>query len=138
MPTAIRTIPVRTAPPYEVTIGSGLLGSCGTFLRPVVPACRAAVITDSTVAPLYLNTVTDSLQAAGYGVCSYVFPPGETHKNFSTLANILEFLAQQRLTRSDCVVLWAAALWVTWPVLPPASTCGGSAACKCPPPCSPP
>ena len=104
MPTAIRTIPVRTAPPYEVAIGSGLLGSCGTFLRPVVPACRAAVITDSTVAPLYLNTVTDSLQAAGYGVCSYVFPPGETHKNFSTLANILEFLAQQRLTRSDCVV----------------------------------
>ena len=104
MPTAIRTIPVRTAPPYEVAIGSGLLGSCGALLHPVVPVCRAAVITDSTVAPLYLNTVTDSLQAAGYGVCSYVFPPGETHKNFSTLANILEFLAQQRLTRSDCVV----------------------------------
>ena len=104
MPRDLQTIPVRTAPPYEVLIGSGLLGSCGALLRSVLPACRMAVITDSTVAPLYLNTVTDSLQAAGYGVCSYVFPAGETNKNFETLSGILEFLAQEKLTRTDCVV----------------------------------
>lgn len=104
MPHDLQTIPVRTTPPYEVLIGSGLLGRCGTLLRPVLSVCRMAVITDSTVAPLYLDTVTDSLRAAGYGVCSYVFPAGEANKNFETLSGILEFLAEQHLTRADCVV----------------------------------
>ena len=103
MPHSIQTIPVRTAPTYDVTVGSGLLGRCGDLLRSVLPACRVAVITDSTVAPLYLNTVTDSLRAAGCGVCSYVFPAGEANKNFSTLAAILEFLAAEHLTRTDCI-----------------------------------
>ena len=50
------------------------------------------------------NAVTDSLCAAGYGVCSYIFPAGEAHKGFETLSGILEFLAEQRLTRTDCIV----------------------------------
>ena len=104
MPHDLQSIPVRTAPPYKVLIGSGLLGRCGSLLRPVLPACRMAVISDSIVAPLYLNTVTDSLQTAGYGVCSYVFPAGEANKNFETLSGILEFLAEERLTRTDCIV----------------------------------
>lgn len=104
MPHDLQSIPVRTAPPYKVLIGSGLLGRCGSLLRPVLPACRMAVISDSIVASLYLNTVTDSLQTAGYGVCSYVFPAGEANKNFETLSGILEFLAEERLTRTDCIV----------------------------------
>lgn len=36
-------------------------------------------------------------------VCSYVFPAGEAHKNFTTLSAILEFLAESQLTRTDCV-----------------------------------
>ena len=55
-------------------------------------------------APLYAPTVTASLSAAGFSVCSYQFPAGEAHKNLSTLSEILEFLAQEHLTRSDCVV----------------------------------
>ena len=104
MPNSIQTIPVHTVPSYTVSIGSGLLRRCGEMLREVLPLCRIAVVADSTVAPLYLNTVTDSLCAAGYGVCSYVFPAGETHKGFETLSGILEFLAEQRLTRTDCIV----------------------------------
>ena len=104
MPRSIQTIPVHTVPSYDVTIGSGLLSRCGALLRPVLPVCRIAVIADSTVAPLYLNTVTDSLAAAGYGVCSYVFADGEANKNFDTLSDILEFLAGEHLTRTDCIV----------------------------------
>ena len=100
---SIQTIQVHTAPAYEVSIGGGLLHTCGQRLREVLAPCRVAVITDSTVAPLYLKAVTGSLEGAGFTVCSYIFPAGEGSKNFTTLSAILEFLAKQRLTRTDCI-----------------------------------
>ena len=100
---SIQTIQVHTAPAYEVSIGGGLLHTCGQRLREVLAPCRVAVITDSTVAPLYLKTVTGSLEGAGFTVCSYTFSAGEGSKNFPPLAAILEFLAEQHLTRTDCV-----------------------------------
>ena len=99
-----QTIPVRTRPPYEVHIGSGLLDTCGAQLQAILPACRIAVISDSIVAPLYLNSVCRSLEQAGFCVISHVFPAGESHKNMDTLSDILEFLAQEHMTRSDCIV----------------------------------
>ena len=100
---SIQTIQVHTAPEYAVTIGPGLLKECGPRLRGAVPLCHMAVVTDSTVAPLYLETVKTSLQNVGYKVSTYIFPAGEAHKNFNTLSGILEFLAEERLTRTDCV-----------------------------------
>lgn len=104
MSDSIQTIQVNTSPAYEVLIGGGVLSRCGQYLRKVLVPCHVAVITDSTVASLYLGPVTTSLQTAGFAVSSYVFPAGETHKNFETLSGILEFLAEERLTRTDCVV----------------------------------
>lgn len=104
MPNSIRTIQVHTAPAYEVSIGGGLLHACGQHLQKVLAPCHVAVITDSTVAPLYLETVAASLKDAGFTVSSYVFPAGEAHKNLGTFSDILEFLAEQRLTRTDCIV----------------------------------
>lgn len=100
----MRTIPVKTNPPYAVSIGPGLLRDCGRLLREVVPPCHMAVVTDSVVGPLYLETVEESLRAAGYAVSAYEFPAGEENKNFSTLSGILEFLAGERLTRTDCLI----------------------------------
>lgn len=99
-----RSIQVNTTPAYGVTIAPGLLAGCGSRLRVLMPPCHMAVITDSTVAPLYLDTVRQSLSRAGFTVSPYVFPSGEESKNFSTLASILEFLAEHRLTRTDCVI----------------------------------
>ena len=104
MQNSIQTIEVHTSPAYTVSIGSGLLRTCGAQLRQLIPPCHIAVISDSTVAPLYLGTVSISLKNAGFAVSSYVFPAGESHKNFDTLASILEFLAEERLTRTDCLV----------------------------------
>lgn len=98
-----RSIHVRTSPPYSVVIGPGLLQSCGPRLGALMSPCHMAVVTDSTVAPLYLETVRQSLSGAGFTVSVCVFPAGEAHKNFETLSAILEFLAEHRLTRTDCV-----------------------------------
>ena len=100
---SVQTIEIHTAPAYEVTIGAGLLRDCGARLKTVLGGCRIAVAADSNVAPLYLETVCASLRDAGFAVCSYVFPAGEAHKNFTTLSAILEFLAESQLTRTDCV-----------------------------------
>ena len=99
---SVQTIEVHTAPAYEVTIGAGLLRECGARLKTVLGGCRIVVAADSNVAPLYLETVCASLRDAGFAVCSYVFPAGEAHKNFTTLSAILEFLAESQLTRTDC------------------------------------
>ena len=100
----MRTIPVNTNPPYGVAIGPGLLKDCGRRLREIIPPCHMAVVTDSTVGPLYLETVTESLRAAGYAVSAYTFPAGEESKRFETLSGILEFLAEEHLTRTDCLI----------------------------------
>lgn len=99
-----REIRVNTNPAYTVTIGPGLLRDCGQRLRETISPCHMAVVTDSVVGPLYLETVTDSLRAAGCAVSAYAFPAGEGSKNFATLSAILEFLAGERLTRADCLI----------------------------------
>jgi len=99
-----RVIPVRVREGYNVLIGSGLLTESGRLLREALGNCRLAVVTDSNVATLYLKSLLTSLNEAGFDACSYVFPAGEAHKRMDTLSGMLEFFADQHLTRKDCVV----------------------------------
>lgn len=89
---------------YSVTIGSGILPQCGELIARSTAPCRAAIITDTNVGGLYLNTVEVSLKKSGFDTISYAFPAGEQNKNLSTLSDILEFLAENGLTRSDIIV----------------------------------
>lgn len=99
-----RVIPVRVREGYNVVIAAGLLDESGSLLRAALGDCRLALVTDSNVAGLYLERVLKSLRAAGYDVSSFVFPAGEQNKNMQTLADLLEFFAGERLTRTDCVL----------------------------------
>lgn len=100
----MQTIHINTRPEYDVSIGPGLLNRCGELVLSALSApCKVAVITDSNVAPLYLPRVEASLRSAGFAVCTHIFPAGEAQKNLSTLSEVLEFLADSQLTRSDCV-----------------------------------
>lgn len=98
------TVTVRASRPYEVTIGRGLLDTVGRQAAGQWKGRSAAVVSDSTVAPLYLNRVKDSLERAGFQVHSFVFPAGEDQKNGGTYLKLLEFLAAQRLTRADGLI----------------------------------
>ena len=44
---SIRTIQVYTSPAYQVSIGPGLLSTCGDALRELMSPCRMALITDA-------------------------------------------------------------------------------------------
>ena len=94
------TVTVRASRPYEVTIGRGLLDTVGRQAAGQWKGRSAAVVSDSTVAPLYLNRVKDSLERAGFQVHSFVFPAGEDQINGGTFLYLLEFLAARRLSRA--------------------------------------
>ncbi len=94
-----------TATPYEVIIGRGLLEAAGTYLMSCLPPHRKlCVITDSNVNTIYAQKVLDSLKAQGYTTSKIVFPAGEHSKNLTTYLNIMEALADEGFTRSDCLI----------------------------------
>ncbi len=87
---------------YNIEAGSGLLPGCGEGLKRSGISGKIAVVTDSNVAPLYLETALGSLNSAGYETVSFVIPAGEKSKNITVLSDILEFFARSGLTREDC------------------------------------
>lgn len=97
-------ISINASLKYDVMIGSGLLPQAGALIRKVLPKGRAAVVTDSTVDTLYAEIVTDSLREAGCEPVKFVFPAGEASKNLNTLSDILEWLAENSITRADFIV----------------------------------
>ncbi len=100
----MKTISVTASRSYPVMIGTGLIHSIGGIAAEQVPPCKAAIISDSNVWPIYGATVQESLIAAGFAVISYTFPAGESSKSGKTLLTILDFLAQNEMTRSDLII----------------------------------
>lgn len=101
----MKTIHVSTSKEYRVMVGSGLLAQLGSYVTAISKARKAAIISDSNVWPIYGHAAKTSLHKAGIeDVISYVFPAGEQSKNGNTYLAILEFLAENHLTRSDCLI----------------------------------
>ena len=100
----MKNILVNTSHAYSVKIGSGLLASLGSETTAVCKAQKVAIISDSNVWPLYGEIATKSLEHAGLQVIPYVFSAGEESKNGQTYLAILNFLAENKLTRTDCIV----------------------------------
>lgn len=89
---------------YNIQIGWGLLTWAGEELRAVLPgASRIFVVTDSHVAPLYLERVRASLEGAGFQVTAHTVPAGESSKCAARLAELWEAMMAAGLTRTDAV-----------------------------------
>lgn len=100
----MNTVFIQTAQPYAVHIGAGLLAHSGELIAAVTASRRCALVTDSTVAPLYAKIVIHALKYAGFDVHLYTLPAGEEHKTLASLAQLLSFFAQTMLTRTDFAV----------------------------------
>ena len=100
----MKTITVQASTQYRVIVSTNLLNQAGNYIIDDCRPCKAAIISDSNVFPLYGKTVADSLLQAGFSVFEYVFPAGESSKNSDTYLQILNFLAENRFTRSDVLI----------------------------------
>ena len=99
-----KTIHVAASGSYDIIIGDGALACLGERLHALVGNCRLALLTDSNVDALYGAAMMKELIAAGYDVCKYVIPAGEESKSAENMLAFLDFMAQNRLTRSDALV----------------------------------
>lgn len=100
----MNTVTVSASRSYRVEIGSGLLETLGERAAALTDGRTAALISDDTVAGLYAGTAAAALEQASFRVVTHVFPHGEASKCGSSFLEIQEFLAANRLTRSDLIV----------------------------------
>ena len=88
---------------YSIHIGSGLR-SHAELLLPHLPHKRAAVVTNTTVAPLYLGSLRTMLQSHGVEVIDIILPDGEQYKNTETLGLIYDVLLTHRCERNTPLI----------------------------------
>jgi 3-dehydroquinate synthase len=81
---------------YTVTIGSGILGEALPAFN-ITSGGTALIVSNETVAPLYLAALTHSL--AGADVHSLVLPDGEPYKTMQHWSKIIDKLVEIRATR---------------------------------------
>ncbi len=88
---------------YPIHIGTGLLAQ-PDLLQPYLPRKRAAIVTNTTVGPLYLDKLQATLRAIGVESFAVVLPDGEAYKTGDTLNLIYDALLQHRCERSTPLI----------------------------------
>ena len=90
---------------YDILVGDGLLARAGALLAPVLPARRAVIVTDETVAPLHLPALRAGLLEAGFAIAAEItVPPGEASKGFPVLQSVLEQMLAAGADRRTAVL----------------------------------
>ncbi|MDD3530302.1 MAG: 3-dehydroquinate synthase [Gallionellaceae bacterium] len=88
---------------YPIHIGAGLLDRADLIL-PHLAQKRVAIVTNTTVGPLYLERLTATLKNAGVEVLPIVLPDGEAYKNWETLNLIFDALLSHRAERKTTLI----------------------------------
>jgi 3-dehydroquinate synthase len=89
---------------YKVLIHRGLIHHLGNQLNRIWRPGKVAVISDSTVAPLYQDQVIRQLRTAGFLATGLKVPAGESSKSWQTAVTLYRALIDHHFTRSDGIV----------------------------------
>lgn len=97
------TVSVNASQSYDVLIGEHLLADSGNYVSAFCHG-KVAIISDTNVWPIYGASISQSLTDSGLTPIHFVFPAGEESKNATTYLEILNFLAENKITRSDLII----------------------------------
>ncbi len=86
---------------YPIFIGEGLLGN-GDLLLPYIKGKQVCIVTNETIAPLYLDALKSALSSLRLDVV--VLPDGEEHKNLQTLNLIFDELLDKKHNRTTTLI----------------------------------
>ena len=100
----MQKVTVNVSRCYDILIGSGLLDTLGREAKKFPKVKTICLVSETNVYPLHGERAEKSLREAGFRVVSYVFPAGEENKSGVTYLSLLNFLAENQLTRSDLLV----------------------------------
>jgi len=100
----MRTLTVALgARSYPIHIGAGLVARADLLLAHL-KAPLAAIVSNETVAPLYLTGFASALRDQGVRVTEILLPDGEEHKNWQTLNRIFDALLENRCERATTII----------------------------------
>ncbi|MGH8621431.1 MAG: 3-dehydroquinate synthase family protein, partial [Burkholderiales bacterium] len=88
---------------YPIYIGAGLLARPGLIVEKL-PQKDAAIITNATIAPLYLAQLVSALESHGVRVVSITVPDGEEYKTWETLNRIFDALLEHHCERGTALI----------------------------------
>jgi 3-dehydroquinate synthase len=100
------TVGLASAPAdrsYPIHIGSGILNQV-SLISSHLPRKRVAIVSNTTVAPLYMDNLRSVLESQGVACVPVVLPDGEKHKNWQTLNLIYDALLASRCERSTPII----------------------------------
>ncbi len=100
----MNTVHVHASKDYDIYIGSGILDQLGDEIKKLGKVEKVCVVSDANVFPFWGEKVCRILQSSGFEVSTYVFPAGEANKNGITFLDLLNTLAEAKLTRSDLII----------------------------------
>ena len=100
----MKKLTVNVNDSYDILIEKGLINKTGELVKSVLDCNKITLISDDNVYALYGDNVKTQLEKQGYQVFTYVFKAGEASKKTSTVIDMVEFMADKQLTRSDAVV----------------------------------
>ena len=99
----MKKVTVTASLTYDVLIDNGILDRAGDESAKVIKPCNAAILTDSNVAPLYAERLEKSLAASGFSPIRFTIKAGEESKSAESYLSFLNFLAENQITRADCI-----------------------------------
>ncbi len=100
----MKRVKINSSSPYEVIIGEGILHLIGSLVKPYKKIDKVVIISDSNVDGLYGDVVLSSFVSEGYSTIKYNILPSENSKNINTVENIINFLAENHVSKSDLIV----------------------------------
>lgn len=100
----MNTVHVTASKSYDVLIGAGLLESLGRHAAAMKKVKKVCIVSEANVWSLYGEVVKRSLLHAGFESVEFVFPAGEQFKNAAIYLDLLYFLADNQITRTDLLV----------------------------------
>lgn len=89
---------------YSIIVGNKILKDLGSSLQNFNLTPKAAIITNSPIAGLYLKPVKESLLNKGFDVSVIIIPEGEKFKNYRQLIKIYRNLISGRLDRRSLII----------------------------------
>lgn len=90
-----------TNKPYDIFIDSSY-DSLAEKVKELYPdKCKACIVTDTNVAPLYLDQIKDILSTVFTEVYDFTFEAGEESKNLDTISGAYESLTEAHFNRKD-------------------------------------
>ena len=89
---------------YNIHIENGLLNKTGDLISSLPVRKNIAIITNTTIAPLYLDKVKTILIKSDFNVQEIILPDGEEHKNLNTISNIYNELIKMDFDRNSSII----------------------------------